>query len=1121
MPASSAVAVEDGDFGADYKTLKVVGKGGSATVYKGILTSSDRLVAIKQIDTDGLNKEQILNIQAEIDTIKVLSHEHIVSYLGTRTLKSKILIFLEYADRGSLRQFYQRRGELTEPQAANCTRQIIKGLSYLHENGIAHRDIKCANCLLTKGGIIKLGDFGASKRFESESVVSGLKGTPHWMAPEVIKGTQMTTGWMKADVWSLGCTVVEMVTGRLPYSEYDNPMTAMFHIANGQQPPLHDAPVSDDLKAFICACCDVNPDLRPTAPILFAMPYPSRHNKPRRNSMSNSKEGTPQGSPSSAYSKDKKGGVCSHTTPSNDKEEVDGDMRFTGETPEILASASHGGNASGTGLGMHSRRSTVSPVPYALTSTGKCGTDSQVSDVANIAADNALRQKTGSDTGSHVATATEELVEPPAAFGGPAAETGAGAGAGTGTGTVRNKGEGSFSLEQMIQDAEMLQAQNNSKTELQTRNYAQSVAQPQSILQKEEGSFSLEQMIQDAKRLQAQKNADSHRSEASDGARTAVTSTYADNDNDSTSYNNYDDEGEEDADGADSDLDLDGYNPADERGSQLSLSQQDGRLSGSGNSALFGGGSGSGATSRDQSDQSASTGMERERGGHADNSAETDRVEYVPKISSTDPNRRPRPERPSNKPTAGGTRDSYGNQRSSDGTGSLHASTTSVATLPAGSHIEIPDEDYNMGYNMSYNGESYTSNGNGGNTIGIGFVQYANASEAITPAMSHGKQTKFFPNEPAPALLSQQYPAAYYSSYEQPGTGATQMHVQTSNDSSNNSYGSNGGDRHFVDGPHPSAEPRDLGSRRNKLPVGLSGSHSHQYDSSVYGHGSHSEEYAATTSANVSRGGSIEGRPSAVAPSVRLGSSNSAARISPGVSPGASMESFERAGSGGGAAIRRQAMQELNCSKAGAAGGGGGGINASLPDAYTGMVSQGQWQQQLQQKRITKKGLRSKSANAAGPTAIPFNLAASRLPPMAAISSMNSGNDGVGSEHTATDGANSMSQFQSGSSTRIGLGQNRGIAHGIPGMNPMVPLGGQGQGKVINLSGTIGASGLGSIGMPVDYSSRGIHSAPSVSRAENFALPPIQATMTPTNKAKVVKPKTFLSNSSEGTQNYR
>ena len=149
----------------EFEQLKVVGKGGSSTVFKGLLKKDNRVVAIKQIDTEGISSDQVLNIKGEIDTIRTLAHDHIVCYLGTlKTSKpSKILIFLEYADRGSLRQFYQRKGPLSEPQAANCTRQLLAGLEYLHANNIAHRDVKCANCLLTREGVVKLADFGASK----------------------------------------------------------------------------------------------------------------------------------------------------------------------------------------------------------------------------------------------------------------------------------------------------------------------------------------------------------------------------------------------------------------------------------------------------------------------------------------------------------------------------------------------------------------------------------------------------------------------------------------------------------------------------------------------------------------------------------------------------------------------------------------------------------------------------------------------------------------------------------------------------------------------------------------------------------------------------------------------
>ena len=119
-----------------------------------------------------------------------------------------------------------------------------------------------ANLLLNSSGVMKLADFGASKKFDMDSLVSGLKGTPHWMAPEVIKGTQMTDGWQKADIWSVGCTLVEILTAKIPYSCYDNPMTAMYHIANGQIPPIpEDISVSEHAEDFINKCCTLEPSV--------------------------------------------------------------------------------------------------------------------------------------------------------------------------------------------------------------------------------------------------------------------------------------------------------------------------------------------------------------------------------------------------------------------------------------------------------------------------------------------------------------------------------------------------------------------------------------------------------------------------------------------------------------------------------------------------------------------------------------------------------------------------------------------------------------------------------------------------------------------------------------------
>lgn len=166
------------DFTADgfWKKGKIIGTGGSSTVYEASIQHNNEIIAAKEIHIDGLTKDQVLAIEAEVNTIKSLEHKHIVNYLGTQLRDHYFYIFLEHADRGSLRQYYRKHGKFLEPQVACCTKQLLLGLIYLHGNNIAHRDIKGANVLLTNAGVLKLADFGASKRYDTASIVSGLKG---------------------------------------------------------------------------------------------------------------------------------------------------------------------------------------------------------------------------------------------------------------------------------------------------------------------------------------------------------------------------------------------------------------------------------------------------------------------------------------------------------------------------------------------------------------------------------------------------------------------------------------------------------------------------------------------------------------------------------------------------------------------------------------------------------------------------------------------------------------------------------------------------------------------------------------------------------------------------------
>jgi serine/threonine protein kinase len=118
--------------------------------------------------------------------------------------------------------------------------QVLQGLVYLHEQGVIHRDIKGANILTTKDGTVKLADFGVATKSNVNEY--SVVGTPYWMAPEVIELSGASTS---SDIWSLGCTVIELLDGRPPYHKLQ-PMPALFRIVNDDHPPLPEgaSPVS-------------------------------------------------------------------------------------------------------------------------------------------------------------------------------------------------------------------------------------------------------------------------------------------------------------------------------------------------------------------------------------------------------------------------------------------------------------------------------------------------------------------------------------------------------------------------------------------------------------------------------------------------------------------------------------------------------------------------------------------------------------------------------------------------------------------------------------------------------------------------------------------------------------
>ena len=150
----------------------------------------------------------------------------------------------------------------------------VQGLEFLHTHKIMHRDIKGANLLVDNSGTVKLADFGASKRMEDVATIQSghksMKGTPYWMAPEVIK---QTGHGRAADVWSVGCTVIEMATGKPPWAEFSSSISALFHIASSTSCPPLPPSLSPEAHAFLQLAFIRNPRERPTASKLLRHPF--------------------------------------------------------------------------------------------------------------------------------------------------------------------------------------------------------------------------------------------------------------------------------------------------------------------------------------------------------------------------------------------------------------------------------------------------------------------------------------------------------------------------------------------------------------------------------------------------------------------------------------------------------------------------------------------------------------------------------------------------------------------------------------------------------------------------------------------------------------------------------
>ncbi|XP_018607449.2 serine/threonine-protein kinase 10 [Scleropages formosus] len=260
-----------------------LGDGAFGKVYKAKNKETGVLAAAKVIETK--SEEELEDYMVEIDILASCDHRYIVKLLDAFYFDNKLWIMIEFCPGGAVDAIMLELDRaLLEPQIQVICRQTLEALVYLHSKKIIHRDLKAGNILLTLDGDIKLADFGVSaKNTKTLQRRDSFIGTPYWMAPEVVMCETMKDAPYdyKADIWSLGITLIELAQIEPPHHEL-NPMRVLLKIAKSEPPTLEQpGKWSQEFKDFLKKALDKNPETRPSAAQLLEHPFVSAINTNR------------------------------------------------------------------------------------------------------------------------------------------------------------------------------------------------------------------------------------------------------------------------------------------------------------------------------------------------------------------------------------------------------------------------------------------------------------------------------------------------------------------------------------------------------------------------------------------------------------------------------------------------------------------------------------------------------------------------------------------------------------------------------------------------------------------------------------------------------------------------
>jgi serine/threonine protein kinase len=254
-----------------FQVLEKIGEGATGTVYKALHKETQRVVAIKKMKV-GLNN--VSNTVKEIKIMKDLKSPYTLKYYGCYRKDDFIWLVMEYCDGGSVQDILDAREDqevvLTEEQIGAITAQVLQALHYLHSLKKIHRDVKAGNILLNSQGMAKLADFGISAQIVGDEKRTTTIGSSYWMAPETLIGGGYDS---RADIWSLGITLLEMAEGIPPLID-EQPHRAVMRIVKDPPPKLRDPQRwSKEFVDFVERCLTKDPEHRPTAAELLNHPF--------------------------------------------------------------------------------------------------------------------------------------------------------------------------------------------------------------------------------------------------------------------------------------------------------------------------------------------------------------------------------------------------------------------------------------------------------------------------------------------------------------------------------------------------------------------------------------------------------------------------------------------------------------------------------------------------------------------------------------------------------------------------------------------------------------------------------------------------------------------------------